>query len=291
MNTKEKLESILLSEHKQLSQPQREKVINYLEKQQLNILIVGATGAGKSSTINALFAIEQAKVGVGADPMTMDITRYDLGNLVLWDTPGLGDGIEDDKQHIQKISHQLQQRDDSNAFIIDLVLVILDGSSRDMGTSFDLINNVIIPHLGDQPAERILVAINQADVAYKGPNGWDLESNTPTELGYQFLDKKVDNVKQRIYASTQVTVDPIYFAAGYQDQHGKQLPFNLSKLLYMIVKKAPNEKRLALRTNLSQKKESWNSSDGRQNYKKSTKESFGLGKIIGSIVGFFFGFF
>ncbi|ENJ1703267.1 50S ribosome-binding GTPase [Vibrio parahaemolyticus] len=265
--------------------------MHYLANQQLNILIVGATGAGKSSTINALFAIEQAKVGVGADPMTMDITRYDLGNLVLWDTPGLGDGVEKDKQHTQKIIHQLQQKDSNNAFVIDLVLVILDGSSRDMGTSFELINNVVIPHLGEQPAKRILVAINQADVAYKGTNGWDFGTNAPTEVGYRFLDEKVENVKQRIYASTQVMVEPVYFSAGYQDQFGKQYPFNLSKLLYMIVEKAPNEKRLALRTNLSPKKESWKSSDGRKDYNKSTKESFSLGKIIGGIVGFFFGFF
>lgn len=291
MDIKAKLERLLLTEYRQLSQAERDKVIHYLANQQLNILIVGATGAGKSSTINALFAIEQAKVGVGADPMTMDITRYDLGNLVLWDTPGLGDGFEKDKQHIQKIIHQLQQKDDNNAFVIDLVLVILDGSSRDMGTSFELINNVVIPHLGEQPAKRILVAINQADVAYKGTNGWDFGTNAPTEVGYRFLDEKVENVKQRIYTSTQVMVEPMYFSAGYQDQFGKQCPFNLSKLLYMIVGKAPNEKRLALRTNLSQKKESWKSSDGRKDYNKSTKESFGLGKIIGGIVGFFFGLF
>lgn len=53
-------------------------------------MITGATGSGKSSTINALFNTEVAKVGVGVDPETMDITKYDLDNLVLWDSPGLG---------------------------------------------------------------------------------------------------------------------------------------------------------------------------------------------------------
>lgn len=289
MSIKEKLQNILTKEHQQLTAAQQVQIIQYLEKQQLNILIVGATGAGKSSTINALFNIEQARVGVGADPMTMDITRYDLGNLILWDTPGLGDGIEKDKQHIEKIVHQLQQQDENDAFVIDLVLVILDGSSRDMGTSFELINNVIIPNLGEKPSDRILVAINQADVAYKGPTGWDRVTNTPTDIGYRFLEEKIENVKQRIYASTQVTVDPIYYSAGFQDEYGQQLPFNLSKLLCLIVEKAPNEKRLALRTNLSKKKGSWASSDGRDNYMKTVKESFSVGKILASIVGFFLG--
>ena len=35
-------------------------------------MITGATGSGKSSTINALFNMEVAKVGVGVNPETMD---------------------------------------------------------------------------------------------------------------------------------------------------------------------------------------------------------------------------
>ncbi len=53
-------------------------------------MITGATGSGKSSTINALFDLEVAKVGTGVDPETMDIQKFDLDNLVLWDSPGLG---------------------------------------------------------------------------------------------------------------------------------------------------------------------------------------------------------
>ena len=49
-----------------------------LKEQKINLMITGATGCGKSSTINALFNTEVAKVGVGVDPETMDITRYDL---------------------------------------------------------------------------------------------------------------------------------------------------------------------------------------------------------------------
>lgn len=55
----------------------------HLKQQKINLMITGATGCGKSSTINALFNTEVAKVGVGVDPETMEITRYDLDNLVL----------------------------------------------------------------------------------------------------------------------------------------------------------------------------------------------------------------
>ena len=74
-----------------------------LKKQKVNLMVTGATGCGKSSTINALFGVEVAKVGTSVDPETMDIERYELDNLVVWDTPGLGDGKEADNRHSKRM--------------------------------------------------------------------------------------------------------------------------------------------------------------------------------------------
>lgn len=52
-------------------------------------MITGATGCGKSSTINAMFNTDVAEVGMGVDPETMDIRKYELDNLILWDENGL----------------------------------------------------------------------------------------------------------------------------------------------------------------------------------------------------------
>ena len=130
-----------------------------LKNQKINLMITGATGCGKSSTINALFNMEVAKVGVGVDPETMEIARYELDNLILWDSPGLGDGKEADNRHAKNIIKKLNERDENGNLLIDLVLVILDGGSRDLGTSYELINKVIIPNLGENKNERLLVAI------------------------------------------------------------------------------------------------------------------------------------
>ena len=177
-----------------------------LKHQKINLMITGATGSGKSSTINALFNTEVAKVGVGVDPETMDITKYDLDNLVLWDSPGLGDGKEADNRHAKNIIKKLNERDDKGNLLIDLVLVILDGSTRDLGTSYELINQVIIPNLGKNNENRILVAINQADVAMKGKY-WDYDNNRPEPPLKKFLDDKAESVKRRIKEGTGVDVD------------------------------------------------------------------------------------
>jgi predicted GTPase len=56
----------------------------------IDIMITGATGSGKSSTINAISKSYLAKIGKSVEPETMDIKKFELDNLILWDSPGLG---------------------------------------------------------------------------------------------------------------------------------------------------------------------------------------------------------
>lgn len=269
----------------------------YLKEQKINLMITGATGCGKSSTINALFNTEIAKVGVGVDPETMDIECYELNNLILWDSPGLGDGKEADNRHAKNIIKKLHERDENGNFLIDLVLVILDGSTRDLGTSYELLNSVIIPNLGKDKANRILVAINQADVAMKG-RYWDQKNNKPEPPLEKFLEDKVISVQKRIKEGTGIDVTPIYYSAGFKEEGMQQNPpYNLSKLLYYIVKFTPKEKRLSYVENINQDQEMWRDNDDLKDYRKELLSEFGetvwdcamdgadIGGAIGSVFG------
>lgn len=272
------------------------KNILQLKNQEINLMITCATGCGKSSTINALFDTEVAKVGVGVDPETMDISRYGLKNLILWDSPGLGDGKEADTRHAKNITQKLHERDKNGKALIDLVLVILDGGSRDLGTSYELINSVIIPNLGKEREGRILVAINQCDIAMKGKYWNDIENKPELPL-IKFLDEKVASVKRRIKEGTGVDTTPIYYSAGYKEGDQKQNPYNLSKLFYYIVTNTPTEKRLGYIENLNKSCEVWSDNDELKDYQTEIKKSFAQtvceyaadGAEIGGNIGKIFG--
>lgn len=262
-----------------------------LKEAKVNILITGATGCGKSSTINALFNADKARVGQGVDPETMDIAKYELDNIVLFDSPGLGDGKEADRRHSKNIIDKLYEKDSKGELLIDLVLVILDGSSRDLGTSFELINSVIIPNLGDDK-NRLLVAINQADMAMKGRN-WNGKLNQPELELIKFLDEKVESTKRRIKEATGVDVEPIYYSAGYKEGNHEQQPYNLSKLLAFILRHTKKEKRIAFAQDINKDKKVWANDDGLENYRAEIKKSFvesvrdgaAAGAAIGSLAG------
>lgn len=261
------------------------KNVMRMKEQKINIMITGATGCGKSSTINALFDTEVAKVGVGVDPETMEIEKYELDNLILWDTPGLGEGKEADNRHAKNIIKKLAEVDNKGNALIDLVLVILDGSSRDLGTSYELINNVIIPNLGEDKENRILVAINQADMAMKGRN-WDFNENKPNDKLKEFLEEKVRSVKNRIYEGTGVSVEPIYYSAGYKEEGEVQnRPYNLSKLLYYIVKATPANKRVVYVDNINSDKSMWKDDDKLINYSRETKRNMLTSIMMGVSTG------
>ncbi len=77
------------------------------EKPVMNILLMGATGVGKSSLINALFGEEIAKAGVGK-PITQHLEKFidKKKGLILWDTKG----IEDKDYHdtVQSIKKEME---------------------------------------------------------------------------------------------------------------------------------------------------------------------------------------
>ncbi|WP_420299792.1 GTPase family protein [Edwardsiella tarda] len=207
----------------------------------LDVLLVGATGSGKSSTINAMSKGGMlAKVGHGVAPETQVISDYRLHNyLRIHDSAGLGDSKEADLQHACDITKALRKRCSINNYalhpyaLIDMVLVILEGGLRDLGTAFQILQTVI---LQDIEPERVVVVINQADQVMKGRH-WNYMQNYPDAILAEFLEEKAISVQRRIKESTGVSISkPICYSAEYG--------YNVDAVLEHLINHLPKTRRI-----------------------------------------------
>lgn len=182
----------------------------------LDVMVTGVTGAGKSTTLNAFFQRTVAKVGDGVDPETMELNSYELNNFFrVWDTPGLGDGVALDQIHKKKMIDLLYTTYSVDEIVygfIDMVIVIIEGSNRDMGTTYTLLNEVIVPNI---QKERIFVIINQADIAMKGRH-WNQSTQTPDSQLIAFLEEQAVSIQKRVREATGINImKPVYYSAEY----------------------------------------------------------------------------
>lgn len=210
----------------------KEKLSNSSQKSAINVLVVGATGVGKSTTLNAVFKKNLARVGSGCNPETMTLSKYCLNDYIyLWDSPGLGDSPEADSKHSINIIRKLRETDESGKLLIDLVLVILDGGTRDLGTSYKLISTVIMPNLTGDKRKKVLIAINQADMVMKGHH-WKKNTESPDIILREQLNEKAKSIQKRIKTDTGIDViKPICYSAYYN--------WNLTGLYNYILRHIP----------------------------------------------------
>ena len=217
-----------------------EKKLEKARFRPLDVMVTGVTGAGKSTTLNTIFKKNVATVGNGVDPETMDLDSYSLNDVFrLWDTPGLGDGVKNDEIHKRKLVDLLYKTYSLDGNIygwIDSAIVILEGLNRDMGSTYTLLNEVIVPNI---QADRILVVINQADMAMKGRH-WNKETNRPDEVLVDFLERQALSIQNRVKEATEVTIrKPVYYSAEYG--------YNIEKLLDFIIDNMIVERRPLVR--------------------------------------------
>lgn len=224
------------------------KVLNWhtMMRDSISLLLVGATGCGKSTTIKALIQAQDAEespsieISGGGKPVTMEITDYQVGNWIIYDSPGLGDGEVDDERQ-EKIQDLLDR------IHIDVVLIIFDaGNERDLESTLKSIKTVT-ESIEEEDRDRILIALNKCDRGSSNPKAkWDYEKGEPNDFLKLVLDEKAAEIRYRILESVGLkTNTPIYYSAGfYDEEEDKQCKsYNLDKLIAAIQKVVDKKRR------------------------------------------------
>ncbi|GAA6981502.1 GTP-binding protein [Helicobacter pylori] len=112
------------------------------EKPIMNVLLMGATGVGKSSLINALFGKEVAKAGIGK-PVTQHLEKYvdEEKGLILWDTKGIeAEDYQNTTESIKKEMEDSFKTLDAKEAIDVAYLCVKETSSRVEGREKALLN-------------------------------------------------------------------------------------------------------------------------------------------------------
>lgn len=121
---------------------------------------------------------------------------------------------------MEKIKNLLEKNDDGKAKI-DLVLVIVNATTRDLESTYKTINEAIMPYMEEK--KRILIALNKCDKASDNPDiTFDYKENKLSQELEEILEEKVKAIKERIKADTGIDVDVIYYAAGYYNKDTKE---------------------------------------------------------------------
>jgi uncharacterized protein len=201
----------------------------------LDVLMIGATGVGKSSTINALFRRNMTQVGHGVDPQTSKLDSFLLSNSIrVWDSPGLGDTAGYDTKYRKLLKDKLNTRikNDELYGFVDIIVVVLEAGRKDLGTVISLLTEVVVPHLNDE--KRIIIALNQADFVLNG-NHFDYNSCMPSVELVSFLEEKAVSIQQRLKNATGLSLPVNYYSA--------ETGYNLTKFLDCIIENIPSCKR------------------------------------------------
>lgn len=208
-----------------------------------NIMLVGATGVGKSSLINAILGMQAASVGTGADPETAEITGYDCDNAVFWDTPGFGDSAATDEKYMKQITEKLYETAGSG-YLIDGALLVIDAKVRDLGMAGKIIRQVLKPALGKALKNRVMVVINQADMALSGRH-WDSVFNAPDCVLKKRLAEEESVIAARLYEETGIMFRIGSLCAGWTDGATgiQEASYGVAKILEMFLSALPEYSR------------------------------------------------
>ena len=139
----------------------------------------------------------------------------------------------------------LNEQDGNGKLLIDFVLLLVDGSSRDLGTASDLIRKVILPDLRTEKKNRLLIVVNKIDKALSSRH-WDAVHHCPDAVLQKFLEEKALSVQRRIYEDTKWEFETVCLCAGYKDPESmlQEQSYNTTYLLAKLLSMAPVKKRI-----------------------------------------------
>lgn len=193
------------------------------------IVLIGKTGVGKSSTINKLFDPKPNLPIDHVEPATVSIevltlSLGDRGDLIIVDCPGLGDSSQADKRNMFAFKELLAQS--------DVAVWILKADDKTLGIDISFVKKILPKSLKD----RLVVGINQIDNMQ--PGEWNTDFNVPSQTQDESIKRKEDYVRSRF---AEIGIEPFAIVS-----YSAKRDYHLIKLFRALVDACPQDRVPAL---------------------------------------------
>lgn len=212
----------------------------------LNFGIAGKAGSGKTSTLNALFGLNE-KVG-HVEIGTTEVKKYTKelgegkGTITFYDFPGLQDSLETDKQIKKDYEKHIHE--------CDVVLWVI--SSRDRSLSFD---EEFIKNLPNEIKERLVIGISHTDIIH--PEDWNKRKKLPSHEQYKTIQKKKKDLSKRFNIDKKKIVEYCAFYNEIKQENGRikkdDRRFNLFHLVKVLLESCSADNQFVLKQSFAER--------------------------------------
>ncbi|UCQ12824.1 GTPase family protein [Edwardsiella tarda] len=190
--------------------------------------VMGKTGSGKSSLCNAIFGSKACPTS-DVEACTRNIKELKIthgkNTLTLVDLPGVGESYDRDKEYFKLYAEEIPK--------LDLILWVIKADDRALSPDESFYQNVIKQMKCE---EIVMFVINQADKIEPTVPGWNIKSNTPSKEQFISLNKKIDDIRSRLFIPKFDIVSVCCNARKY----------NIDMLVNAMIRNLPNDKRSSI---------------------------------------------
>jgi uncharacterized protein len=204
INIKEYMKSLLSDFYKanpKISRNILDKVWTGVEKKiddepPPRIALIGESGVGKSSTINALFntGLDYSHTEACTKKETvinicLETIKGIKGELIVYDMPGLSESVGSRERNLLVYTKVLKH--------VDVALWILDAQYRPMESIQEYLRHEI-KDIKASLVERMVFALNKVDLVYPGERAWHPLANLPSPEQEANIAGRINDVKNKI---------------------------------------------------------------------------------------------